>query len=261
MFATLDGSAVDADRLRTLALVNFGHFTTMRVEDGGVRGLGAHLERLVRDCGRVFEVDLDPDRVRRNLRDTLAGLDRPVLARVTVFDPLLEVGDLAAAATPSVLVTLRPAAVDASPRPGVRLRTAVYQRELPSVKHVGQFGPMRLRRAAQRRGADDVLFVGTDGAICETAIANIGFIDGDRVVWPRAEWLPGVTMRLISSVIPTSTETVTVADLGRLDAAFVTNAAIGIQSVAGIDDVHWAAEPSTLRHLRNKYLDVEQEPL
>lgn len=36
--AELNGVPVHADELQTLALTNFGHFTTMRVEAGRVRG-------------------------------------------------------------------------------------------------------------------------------------------------------------------------------------------------------------------------------
>lgn len=256
---TLDGYVVDPQGLSALALANYGHFTSMRVEDGGVRGLGVHLERLARDCRRVFDTDLDLDRVRRYTRDALLDVARPILVRVTVFDPALDVGDAGVDATPSVLVMLRPA--PATGAPPMRLTTAVYQRELPEVKHVGLFGPVRLRRAARRGGADDVLFVDAGGTVCETSIANIGFIDGDRVVWPRADWLHGVTMKLISDIVDTVTEPVTTGRLATLDAAFVTNAAVGVRPVGAVDGTRWAGEPSALRLVRERYAEVRPEPL
>lgn len=258
--ATLDGGPVDPARLSALAMVNYGHFTSMRVEDdGGVRGLGLHLERLARDCRRVFEADLDLDRVRRYVRDALADVARPVIVRVTVFDPVLGVADAGADADPSVLVTLR-----AAPAPGgtpSRLVSAVYRRELPEVKHVGLFGPVRLRRAARRGGADDVLFIDADGRVCETSIANIGFIAGERVVWPRAEWLHGVTMRLVSEIADTTTEPVTLGRLASMDAAFVTNAAVGVRPVGAVDDTHWTEEPPALRRIRERYADLAAEQI
>jgi branched-subunit amino acid aminotransferase/4-amino-4-deoxychorismate lyase len=254
--ATLDGDDVDAGRLSVLATVNYGHFTSMRVQDRAARGLGLHLERLARDCRRVFDAELDLDRVRRYARNAVADMTGPVIVRVTVFDPALEVGDAGADAVPSVLVTTRAAPV---PGPPLRLRTAVYQRELPEVKHVGLFGPVRLRRRARRAGADDVLFTDADGAVCETSIANIGFIDGDRVVWPRADWLDGVTMRLVSTIVDTSTERVTVDRLTSLSGAFVTNAAVGIRPVGAVDDAHWTEEPTVLRRIRELYADLRPE--
>src|SRR4051794_30508228 len=61
--AELNGVPVEADELKALALTNYGHFTSMRVDDGRVRGLALHMNRLVRDCRTVFDTELDPDHV------------------------------------------------------------------------------------------------------------------------------------------------------------------------------------------------------
>lgn len=257
--STLDGGAVEPAQLMRLATVNYGRFTSMRVENGGVRGLGLHLERLVTDCRRVFDTDLDPDRALACVRKTLDGETRPVLVRVTVFDPALDVADIGADATPSILVTLRAAAPVEGPP--LRLATAVYQRESPQVKHAGLFAPMRLRRAARRGGADDVLFTDTDGTVCETSIANVGFVEGDRVLWPRAEWLNGVTMRLVSDAVETVTEPVDRERLTTLDGAFVTNAGVGVRRVGAIDDTRWADRPPLLHRIREAYAGIRPEPL
>lgn len=186
----------DLDQITALALINYGHFTSMRVEDQRVRGLSLHLERLMRDCRRVFDADLDPDRVRYLLRHAVADAPRSVVARVTVFDPDLPLGHPGADAEPQLLVTTRPAAL--TPLAALRLQSAQYCRELPDVKHVGLFGSLRHRRIAQRNGFDDVLFTNADTSISEAATSNIGFFDGDQIVWPQADCLPGVTMRLIN---------------------------------------------------------------
>lgn len=54
----LDGRPVDPARLAALALYNYGHFTSMRVDEGRVRGLSLHLQRLVRDCSALYDADL-----------------------------------------------------------------------------------------------------------------------------------------------------------------------------------------------------------
>lgn len=56
----LDGRSVTADELARLALYNYGHFTTMRVDAGRVRGLSLHLRRLVNGRRTVFDAELDP---------------------------------------------------------------------------------------------------------------------------------------------------------------------------------------------------------
>jgi branched-subunit amino acid aminotransferase/4-amino-4-deoxychorismate lyase len=181
-----------------------------------------------------------------------------VTVRVTVFDPALQISDPGIDADPSILVTVRPAPDSGPP---LRLATAVYRRESPRVKHVGLFGSVRLRRAARRGGADDVLFTDAGGTVCETSIANIGFIDGDRVVWPRADWLHGVTMRLVSGVVETVTEPITVNRLAELNGAFVTNAALGVRPVGAIDGTHRADEPPALRRIRDRYAEIRPDQL
>lgn len=85
--AELNGLPASLDTVKTLALTNYGHFTSMRVDDNRVRGLTLHLERLVRDCRQLFDADLDPERVRHLVRHALVDHPQPIVVRVTVFDP------------------------------------------------------------------------------------------------------------------------------------------------------------------------------
>ena len=90
--ATLNGNPVSTDELLPLALVNIGHFTSMRVDDGGIRGLSLHMERLVKDCKAVWGADLDTERVRDYVRRALDGQTQPCVIRVTVYDPEVDMG-------------------------------------------------------------------------------------------------------------------------------------------------------------------------
>ncbi|MGH3852057.1 MAG: aminotransferase class IV [Pseudonocardiaceae bacterium] len=63
-------NGADLAQLEALALTNYGHFTSMRVDEQRVRGLSHHLERLSRDCRRVF----DADQVRHRIRHALADV-------------------------------------------------------------------------------------------------------------------------------------------------------------------------------------------
>lgn len=259
--AELNGLPVDLQQVGALALTNYGHFTSIRVESDGVRGLGFHLERLVRDCRRIFDADLDPERVRHLLGHALTDVARPVIARITVFDPDLELGHPGAEAEPSVLVTTRHA-VDV-PQPALRLRSVHYDRDLPEVKHVGLFGALRCRRAAQRDGFDDALFTDADSNIAEVATSNVGFFDGERIVWPDAAVLPGVTMALLDQAHSgqTTTSPVNLADLDGMQAAFATNSAVGVRAIASIDGTAWTDEHAIVGILRREYLAVPAEPL
>jgi len=259
--AEMNGVPADLDQIKALALINYGHFTSMRVDDQRVRGLSLHLERLMRDCRRVFDADLDPDRIRHLVRHALVDISRSVVVRVTVFDPTLELGHPGADAEPCVLVTTR--AVTQPSLPALRLQSASYRRDMPDVKHVGLFGSLRHRRIAQRNGFDDVLFTDSDATICETATANIGFIDGDRLVWPQADCLPGVTAKLTNDVRDghAITAPITLGQLADMDAVFATNAAVGIRAISAIDDIQWPDAHPVLGVLRKQYTDIHAELL
>jgi branched-subunit amino acid aminotransferase/4-amino-4-deoxychorismate lyase len=260
----LDGVSAEAEQLSALALTNYGHFTSMRVESLCVRGLSLHMDRLRTDSRTLFDLDLDPDRVRALVRRALAGDTAATVVRVTVFDPELDFGRPGDHAHPRILITTRPATPgpETPPTP-MKLRSVPYCRELPEVKHVGLFPALYHRGQAQRAGFDDALFVGPDGAVSEVATSNIGVIRGERVIWPAAPCLPGVTMRLIDRMRGShETARLTLADFADADAAFATNAAVGIRPIARIDESRWSPEPHpTLRAIREQYAAITPEPL
>lgn len=257
----LNGVLPTMDQVKTLALTNYGHFTSMLVEDGRVRGLSLHMQRLARDCRVLFEFELDIDRVRHNIRCALTDAAPRTVARVTIYDPALDLGTIGSDAVPHVLVTTRPAAPGA-PAP-LRLQAALYRREWPAVKHIGLFGALRCRRTAQREGYDDVLFLNADGTISEIATSNIGFMREGQTIWPRSEWLTGITMTLLNQALdePIHTEPITLSDLPTMEFAFATNAATGIRPVAAVDDQSWPADHPALNHLRDLYTDIPAEQL
>lgn len=255
----LNGVPATIEQVKALALTNYGHFTSMLVDNGGVRGLSLHMQRLSRDCRKLFGVELDTDRVRHYVRHALGEAKQPVTVRVTIYDPALDLGTIGGNADPHVLVTTRGASLS-TPAPW-RLQAASYRRELPAVKHIGLFGAMNQRRQAQRDGYDDVLFLNPDGTISEIATSNIGFIRGGQVIWPRSEWLPGTTMALINRALdePIVTEPVTLSDLPGMEAVFATNAASGIRAIASIDATEWPTEHKMLDQLREVYADIPAE--
>nr|BBD17755.1 aminotranferase [Streptomyces sp.] len=249
----LDGQPVDPQALGALALTDYGHFTTMRVEEGRVRGLALHMERLVRDCRVVFGAEVDPERVRALARRAVEGVDGACVVRVTVFDPALDIGHMADPAHPRVLVTRRPA--PALPLPPLRVRSVRHERELPAVKHTGLFGILHARRVAQRDGFDDALFVGADGLVSEGGTWNVAFIDREgTVVWPKAEVLPGVTMALLRAGHAHTVAPVGPEEVAGMRAAFATNAAIGVRAIAAVDDVRFPAGHPGFEAVRAAYL-------
>ncbi|WP_116949619.1 aminotransferase class IV family protein [Jiangella endophytica] len=257
--AQLNGKPIGVDQLATLALVPYGHFTSMLVDHGRVRGLSLHLQRLIKDCRALFGTDLDPQNVREFVR-RVAPPDRACVVRVTIFDPDLELGHPAAASDPQVLVTTRPASVGRLP--GLRVRSRVYVRDLPQVKSVGLFATLVHRREAQRSGFDDALFVDSHGVVLEGGTWNLGFVGADdRLIWPDGPSLTGVTMQLLKEAADHEERAVRLADVPSMRAAFATNAAIGVRPITAIDGMELATSHPAMTKLQDTYAALGEEPL
>jgi len=239
--AELDGTPVTPQALQSLGLVNYGHFTSMRVDDHGIRGLSQHLDRLVRDCRTIFGSPLDRDRVRELVRHAIADEAGSFVMRVT-----------------RVLITTRPAA-PLPPTP-MKVQAVVYRRELPEVKHIGLFGTLWHRRKAELNGYDDALFMDTSSFVSEGATWNIGFFDGERVIWPSGEILPGITMKLLKQVHEhTITAPVNYRDLPGMRAAFAVNTSIGVRAISAIDNIELSGDDPIIDTLRKEYEEIPME--
>ncbi|CUU56353.1 Branched-chain amino acid aminotransferase/4-amino-4-deoxychorismate lyase [Parafrankia irregularis] len=273
--------------LRRLALTNDGHVTTMQVRAGRVRGLELHLRRLDQANQELYGTGLDPDLLRDRIRHALATAPTPTPATPAT----------AAAATATATATQGPerrgdatvrvvvfpgangavhvlVSVGAPAEPAVtplRLSSLCSPRPFPHLKHVGTFGQLHSARLARRRGFDDALLVTADGLVCETTVANIGFLTtgdgtGDAaggtvagpatVIWPQAPMLTGVTMTLLDKRLPGSRrEPVPLAGLGRFQAAFVVNGR-GLAPVGRIDTTTFPAAPAAVAALAQVYAAV-----
>ncbi|MFD4509733.1 aminotransferase class IV [Streptomyces sp. NPDC058457] len=138
-----------------------------------------------------------------------------------------------------------------APGPALRVRTVVYERELPHLKHLATMGLTYQRRRAREAGFDDALFVGRDGYVPEGSIWNVAFWDGEQVVWPEAAVLPGITMQLLQggsakAGVPWSTRRLTTDDLPSLRAAAATYSHCPAQPLAAVDDVPFPGDDTAL---------------
>lgn len=260
--AELNGKPVTLDELQSLALTNYGHFTSMRMEDGTVRGLSLHLDRLVRDCRIVFGVELDREQTQSYLRKAAEGVTGVAGLRVTIFDPAINMGRPADAKDPHVLVNLRPAG--AMPPPPLKAKTFTFSRDSAAVKHIGLHSQLRIRRDAQLAGFDDAVFVEPDGRISEGGTWNLGFVDQDgTVIWPDAPVLPGTTMLLLQGLDAPKqvTAPVRLADVPNMAAAFATNTTIGVRAVSALDDVKFPQNHPALDALRDGYAEIPGDRL
>ena len=120
----IDGLPPTDDDLRYVALVNYGAYTSFRIEDGGVRGLDLHLARLEASAVELFGEPLSGDSLRGLIRTAVADR-RDAWIRVSLFAPEIVPRSPSATARtvpspPAASTTSTPSstAVRACPAPG-----------------------------------------------------------------------------------------------------------------------------------------------
>ena len=259
----VDGEPVSDGDLAYLALANYGAYTSFRVEQGGVRGLDLHLERLETSARELFGEGVGEGRLRELMRAAVGDREACWL-RVSLFSP--EVGPRTPGWTgrPKVMIGAFP-----PPPPladSMRLQAQTYQREAPHLKHTANFGLIRARRMAQAAGFDDALFVGPQGQVCEGSLWNIGFVSGDEVIWPEAPMLAGVTQALLQRGfepvgLRSRTGPVRLDDLSRFDGAFICNSATPACVVRSIDGHRFGPDAIPLETLNAAWASQPCQPI
>jgi branched-subunit amino acid aminotransferase/4-amino-4-deoxychorismate lyase len=249
----IDGRDATAEQLRALAGDSYGHFTAMQVRNGRARGLDLHLARLAAGNTELFDADLDAAAVRDHIRHALGG-SADASVRVYVCD---------LGARPAVIVTVRPPG--GMPGGPWKLQSVPYQRTLPHIKHVGDFGQGYYQRLAHRNGFDEALLTGPDAEIAEGSITNIGFWDGTSITWPAAPALAGITMQVLDRQLSGTGLTsrrarVRVLDAASFAGAFVTNAR-GIASVGQIDGHVLPVDAKMMTTLTEAYQSAGWDPV
>ncbi|WP_330294430.1 aminotransferase class IV [Streptomyces sp. NBC_00503] len=239
---------------------NYGHFTSMQVRDGAVRGLELHLRRLEAASRELFAhaAGIDGDRIRGPVRHAL-GDERAASVRVSVLPAVT------APSATDVMVSVSDPVADA-PAPARRVVTTTYERDLPHLKHMATLGLTYRALQAREAGFDDVLFVGRDGYLREGSVWNVAFWDGERVLWPEAEVLTGITMQLLRSGldgtgVPWAIRRLTKNALPALRAAAATNSHCPGQPLASIDEVTFPDDGTLTRALNAAWAEIPWEAL
>lgn len=253
-----NGRAAKVADVAPLAFAGYAHFTAMQVRDGRVRGLDLHLARLREASDVLFGKHLDDNVILNVMRRGLASA--PPDASLTCF-VASRPGEFAPAGATTALDVLIRVTEPADPPVGPLALDAVeHQRNLPRVKHVGEVSKTLLLRQANDRGFDDAAFVDGAGRLGEATIWNLAFWDGQSVIWPRADVLPGVTMQILARRlqrlgIPQQTREVRLDELGTHRSAVVMNSWRPGIPIARIGDRPLGQDPEFARVLHAAYRD------
>jgi branched-subunit amino acid aminotransferase/4-amino-4-deoxychorismate lyase len=260
----VNGVAAAIEDLGVLVTTNYGHFTSMQVVDGAARGLDLHLARLERSTRELFGCGLDIAATRAWMRQIAGRRDGTTTLRVNVFARGLDRDRLDRPARPDVLMSVAAARLPVTTP--LRVKSVVYGREQPHIKHVGTFGLFDQRRRAQQAGFDDALFVDTHGVVAEGSIWNVGFFDASGVVWPDAPALRGVAMQLLEAGlreggVAASMRRITLSEVAGFHGAFFCNSGSSVRPIAAIDDVTFAIEPARFAVLERACASQPWQPL
>lgn len=242
----INGAPATVDLLHRAAASNYGHFTSMQVRDRAVAGLDLHLRRLREASAELFpDTPAATDATITKLIGQALRDHRDASVRVTVLasDIMVEAGE--------------PVLDD--PKPPLKVHTVTYERELPHLKHLATMGLTYHRRRAIRAGYDDVLFAGRDGYLREGSVWNLAFWDGERVIWPDAPMLAGITMQLLRQGLEKRSTPQTqhkITDLSGLRAAALTNSQCPAQPIASIDTTELSEHQALTSLLRQAWQEI-----
>jgi branched-chain amino acid aminotransferase len=233
-----------------------GVFETLRARGGRVTELDEHLARLGRsaaglDIGLATDTDARIDAGIRELlvAEDLAGPDADASVRITVTRGAFRGrGLLPTAEAASVGATIAIQAWPVSPPPaghlanGLHLVASAVRRDpespLAALKTTSRADYVHARLEARRAGADDALFLTTDGHLSEATSANIFLVRGGELATPALACaiLPGTTRSWIlgwaeGAGLRRLEGWLTTGDLAEAEEAFLCSSVAGILPV------------------------------
>jgi 4-amino-4-deoxychorismate lyase len=177
-------------------------FETMRVYDGRPFRLDAHLQRLVGSAGVLGLPAPDPGRLAPLATEAVSAAATPNCVLRVVWTGGRERDERGVG---FALVTPLPDGLESVRERGVRLATlqlaiGAHARRsspwlLPGVKSTSYAVNMAAQREANRRGADDALFLSSEGILLEGPTSNVWFVQGELLCTPSLDLgiLAGVT--------------------------------------------------------------------
>ncbi|OGO53689.1 MAG: hypothetical protein A2V84_01845 [Chloroflexi bacterium RBG_16_70_13] len=235
-----------------------GIFETLRARGGRLTELDEHLARLGRSATGL-DIDLPADidaRVRAGIRtlleaEGLAGPDDDASVRITVTRGAFRGRGLLpppGAAAPTIAIQAWPI----SPPPAGHLTDSLHlvtsdirrdpENPLATLKTTSRADYVHARLEARRAGADDALFLTTDGHLSEATSANVFLVRSSELATPdlACAILPGTTRSWILGWAPGAglrpTEGwLTTRDLAEADEAFLCSSVAGILPVTSFE--------------------------
>ena len=224
----------------------YGFFETIRVQEGRILRLDAHVARFRKAWESFFAAPF-PDITWKDVVDLVIEKNHltGTVAAVKIAASSGKPGSLERGIR--LMLTARPYThrLAGSPRKGLRLATWPHGRQTALSDHK-TMNYMLSRVAAdwaKARGADEAILLNADGTVSETNTANILCKIGGKLCVPVSEHaLPGTMLgaileHLATRGVPVEHRRISPDDLKRAESVYLTNALMGVVPVTEIDGV------------------------
>jgi 4-amino-4-deoxychorismate lyase len=218
-------------------------FETLRVYGGRPFRLEAHLERLAASASSIGLPPVEPTRL-----SVLAGLVVPKAAGGdAVLRLIWTAGPGEGPPAGLALLSEIPSWIDGVRSRGARAVSLLGVRAavpwlLPGVKSTSYAVNMAAEAEAKRRGADEAIFVDSDGLVLEGTVTNVWWRKGDALYTPSLELgiLAGVTRATLHELAPSCGYGVEegvypLADLLAADEAFTSSSVREVIPLVEVD--------------------------
>ena len=226
-------------------------FETLRVYGGRPFRLAAHLERLAASAAAIGLPPLDGFALAELAAEALGRADRPDAVLRLVWTPGPDGGE----PTGLALVTAVPEHLEPLRERGLRAVTLLGVRAeapwlLPGVKSTSYAVNMAAEAEAQRRGADDAVFVDGDDVVLEGPVTNVWWRRGDTLFTPSLDLgiLAGVTRAAVMELSRGRWEVVEgrfgADELRTADEAFTSSSVRELLPVVAVDDASLGRGPA-----------------
>jgi branched-chain amino acid aminotransferase len=246
--------------------VGDGVFEVVKVVDGRLFALEAHLERMTRSARGLGLPDPDLDEVRRGIAAVLAGESLTLgRVRVTWTGGLSPLGSDRGDGPPTLTVVAAPmdpwsdtAAVTTVPWPRnergalAGLKTTSYGENVRALAH------------ARDRGSDEAVFANLRGHLCEGTGTNVFYVVAGELRTPTLEsgCLAGITRRLVldwygATEVDAPFEEV----IARASEAFLASTTREVQAIHRWDERDLGAPGPVTTEVRKVWRERESELL
>jgi len=238
----------------------YGFFETIRVQDGRILRLDAHVARFRKAWESFFAAPF-PDITWKDVIDL-------VIEKNHLSGTVAAVKLAASSGKPGsgergirLMVTARPYThrLAGSPRKGLRLATWPHGRQSALSDHK-TMNYMISRVAAdwaKAHGADEAILLNADGTVSETNTANILCQIGGKLCVPVSEHaLPGTMLaalleHLAAQGTPVEHHRISPKDLKKAESVYLTNALMGVVPVTEIDGTPIPVDENLCRRIND----------